>query len=221
MKGKLGSRASKPLAVKVCAESEVGNANGKVVDMAQSNNGTGYQSGTTAAPQRARQVLNTISPQVRGSFNDSAILVIGTGNAGVRYTAPVGVAGNSTTVAHVVAGANTALSVSVTGAAITVNLATNGSSVATSTAAQVVTAVNANGPASALVTASAVGDGTGVAVAGTATALTGGKSMFTGGVSNAPFPSQPPIHNTYAGQGTGGGGGSPPQPSRSNTGSGY
>lgn len=187
--------------------------------MAQSN--SGYQVGTTAAPQKARQVLNTISPQVRGSFQDAALLTVGTVNAGVVYNSSLGTAGNAVTIAHVVAGNNTALSVSVSGNAITVNLATNGGGVATSTANQVIAAVNASSPAHALVTASPLGDGTGTAVAVAATNLTGGKTAFTGGVSNAPRPNQPPVHNRYGSQSTGSGGGSPPQPPSANTGSGY
>lgn len=186
--------------------------------MAISN--SGYQKGTSAAPQKARQVLNTLSPQVRGSYNDAALLAIGTGNAGVSYSAP-GTAGNAVTVAHVVAGNSTALSVAVAGSAITVNLATSSGGAATSTAAQVVAAVNGSSPAHALVTASPVGDGTGVAVAGSATHLAGGKSAFTGGVSNAPRPKQAPIHPSYSGQSTGGGGSRIPQQPSSDTGSGY
>jgi hypothetical protein len=53
-----------------------------------------------------------------------------------------------------VAGNNTALTVSVSTNDITVNVATDGSGAPTSTASQVITAINASGPAGALVTAS-------------------------------------------------------------------
>lgn len=170
------------------------------------NDGNSYQAGTTAAPQKARAVLQAITPQVQGGFTDNSILstTLPNQNANVTYLSKqTGLGGNAITVTHVAAGANTPLSVSVTGNAITVNLATNAGSVPTSTAAQVVAAVNANGPASALVTASLAfnrtgNDGTGTAAAMTASSLTGGKVAFQGGRSNAPTPTQPPIHNHYA-----------------------
>lgn len=87
-----------------------------------------------------------------------------------------GTGGNSIRVRYVVAGNNTALSVSVSGNDITVNVATNGAGAATSTASQVKTAVDASGPATALVsTAIAPGnDGTGVVSALGYTNLSGG-----------------------------------------------
>ena len=70
--------------------------------------------------------------------------IAGTNND-LKYTAVrPGVGGNSITITYVVAGANTPLSVSRSGNALTVNVATNGSSAATSTAAQVRDAVNAD-----------------------------------------------------------------------------
>lgn len=98
-------------------------------------------------------------------------------NNDMTYTADVaGSGGNAITVAYVVAGLNTALSVGVVGNAITVNVATDGAGAATSTAAQVKTAVDASAPASALISvANAGGDsGAGVVTAMAATALTGG-----------------------------------------------
>lgn len=168
--------------------------------MAISN--TGYESGTTAAPQTARKVLAEVSPQVVGAVNSTGVLTTQFGNnADVQYIAKaIGSAGNLITVAYVVAGNSTALSVSVTGNAITVNLATSAGGAATSTASQVVTAVNASGPASALVTASLAPNqtGTGVPTAMTATLLGGGATLSFGQQSNAPTPRIPPIHNTYA-----------------------
>lgn len=96
-------------------------------------------------------------------------------NNDLSYTAKTAGA-SAITVRYVVAGASTPLTVSVSGSDITVNVATNGSSAATSTATQVKTAIDGNGPASALVSvANAAGnDGTGVVAAMGATALTGG-----------------------------------------------
>jgi hypothetical protein len=84
-----------------------------------------------------------------------------------------GVGGLDITIAIVVSGNNTALSVVVTDSAIVVNSATNGSGTATSTAAQVVAAINANDAARALVIPALApsNDGTGAVVALAATNL--------------------------------------------------
>lgn len=90
-------------------------------------------------------------------------------NSNLVFTADLaGVAGNSIRIRYVVAGNNTVLSVAVASNDITVNLATNGSGVPTSTAALVLAAINASGPANALIdTAHAAGsDGSGVIPAG-------------------------------------------------------
>jgi len=94
----------------------------------------------------------------------------------VRVTAlEAGTAGNSITLTVVDgAGNNIALSVSVTGTAITVNLATDGSSAPTSTAAQVIAAINANADAAALVIADLVGTASDVQAAMSVTSLAGG-----------------------------------------------
>jgi hypothetical protein len=90
--------------------------------------------------------------------------------------------GNTVRVRYVVAGNNTALSVAVAGNDITVNVATDGGGAATSTAAQVRDAINASGPAAALVTAAnaAGNDGTGVVVALAYTNLSGGSDWVVG-----------------------------------------
>lgn len=87
-----------------------------------------------------------------------------------------GTAGNSLRVRIVVAGASTPLSVSISGNDVTINSATNGSSVATSTARQVIDAVNADKQITKLLTVSAAAgnDGTGVIAALAFTNLTGG-----------------------------------------------
>lgn len=78
-----------------------------------------------------------------------------------------GTAGNSLRVAIVVAGVSTPLSVTKSGNDITINSATSGASAATSTARQVIDAVNGNKNASAVLSAeNAPGnDGTGVVTA--------------------------------------------------------
>lgn len=105
----------------------------------------------------------------------------------VTYTAAnAGPGGNRIRVAHVVpAEASTPISVAVDGKSITVTLATDGDGAALSTAAEVVTAVNAESSAQALVTAAASGDDSALAVEKKATALTGGEAE--------PFPLNRPV----------------------------
>lgn len=81
-------------------------------------------------------------------------------DSNIIYTSKVtGPNGTLIRVRYVVAGNNTALSVSVSGNDITVNVATNGSGAATSTATLVKAAVDASGPASALVSTTLSGLG--------------------------------------------------------------
>jgi Bacteriophage tail sheath protein len=100
----------------------------------------------------------------------------GTNNDLVFTSKFAGLAGNSTRVRYVVAGASTPLSISVSGSDITVNVATDAGSLPTSTASQVMAAVNGDTAARKLVTASlaAGNDGTGVVTALAYTNLTGG-----------------------------------------------
>jgi hypothetical protein len=106
----------------------------------------------------------TINPT--GSNNNITVIALAAGTAG-----------NSITVTLANGGANQTLSVDVAGSAITVNLATDGSSVATSTAAQVAAAINADVEANLLVEAYAAEATTsGVTAAVSATSLTGGVS---------------------------------------------
>jgi len=113
----------------------------------------------------------TMVPDRRGAF---ATLTTGTASTNrITWRARnAGTIGNSVTVALVKSGNNTPLSVSVTNQAITVNLATDASGNQVSTCAQVVSAVNGNTSASALVIATAVDAGVVAAVA--ASALSGG-----------------------------------------------
>ena len=74
-----------------------------------------------------------------------ANLVVGTGNSRLVFIAKVpGALGNSYSVQILTSGINTALSVTFTGSVLTINLATNGSGTATSIAADVKTALEAN-----------------------------------------------------------------------------
>lgn len=121
----------------------------------------------------------TLSTNLTGTNND------------LTYTAKAGgqeadsanyAAGNLVTVAYVVAGNNTALSVDVTDTDIVVNVATDGGGAATSTAAQVRTAVLADADAANLVDVSLKtgNDGTGVVTALAETALAGGQNYVIG-----------------------------------------
>lgn len=104
-----------------------------------------------------RTVRSSVIGLVGSALTDEtpASVVIGTGNGALKFTAvpEQGVAGEQISVTCVKpSGNNAALSVSVTGKAITISLATDGSSVATSTASQVLAAVNGNTAAANLVT---------------------------------------------------------------------
>jgi hypothetical protein len=115
---------------------------------------------TDLAPQKA-----TLTTALTGADND------------LTFTArAAGPGGNSITVGYVVSGVNTPLGVTVSGFAITVNVATDGAGTATSTASQVLAAIQGNQDAVALVTAAlATGNsGAGVVTAMAATALSGG-----------------------------------------------
>lgn len=98
-------------------------------------------------------------------------------NKDLKFTSLVlGTGGNSITIAYVVSGTNTPLDVTVVSAAITVQIATNGSGVATSTASEILTAVNTDVNANVLVLTSLATGSTGVGVpaAMAATNLAGG-----------------------------------------------
>lgn len=118
-----------------------------------------------------------VPPRAAGTVAPS-----GTNNDLVFTAREPGVGGNAIRVRIVVSGNNTALSVSVSGNDITINSATNGSAVATSTAAQVKTAVEGSAPATALVSvAHASGnDGTGTVAAVGYVTLAGGTNYVAG-----------------------------------------
>jgi phage tail sheath protein FI len=116
-----------------------------------------------------------------GSGNDdgvAAAVTIGTGNGALRFTAvSKGAAGNGLSIVTVKpAGNNAALAVTKSGNVITISLATDGSAVATSTASQVLAAVNAAGTVNAFITAALAPASTGASLFAVhaSTALTGG-----------------------------------------------
>ncbi len=123
-------------------------------------NGFGYTNLTDGSPKAS---LTSPSQAANGSL-------VFTANA-------QGSNANSIRVRYVVAGANTPLTIAVAGNDITVNVATSAGSAATSTASQILTALNADASASALILTSLApsNDGTGVAVAFGYTNLTGGQ----------------------------------------------
>jgi predicted secreted protein len=101
----------------------------------------------------------------------------GTTNSALKVTADeLGPSGNDITFAMVNPGNDGVLGVTVVGEAITVSLATGATGTITSTANQVIAAINAHPAAKLLVTASlpATSDGTGVVTASAVAALTGG-----------------------------------------------
>lgn len=125
----------------------------------------------TASVNDGSAVKATLTTSLTGSNND------------LVYTAVTGgTDGNSITIAYVDPSAdNAALDVEVVDSAITVNLATDGSGTITTTAADISAAIASNGQASALVTVenASTNDGTGVVIALTATALSGGVAAPT------------------------------------------
>lgn len=95
-------------------------------------------------------------------------------NRDLKFTAvPLGTAGNGITVTYVDPEENdAALDVTVDGTDITVSLATDGAGAITSTGNLVMAAINANGEAAALVTATLAAGSTGVGVVAAAAAYT-------------------------------------------------
>lgn len=122
-------------------------------------------------------VANTVTTAIAGNNND-LVFTDARRTTGLGSNSSLGGAIN---VVYAVAGNSTPLSIAVSSATngdktITVNLATNANGAATTTAAELTTAIGQNADASALVTvANAAGnDGTGTLAAVASTALTGG-----------------------------------------------
>lgn len=106
-------------------------------------------------------------------------------NANIIFTAATaGTGGNAVTITFTVAGASTALTIGVVANAITVNVGTNGTSQAISTADQVIAAIAASGPATALVIATRGmnANGQGIVNARALTNLAGGAAAIAGTV---------------------------------------
>lgn len=107
----------------------------------------------------------------------------GTNNDLVFTAVPSGAAGNSVTIAYIdPSGNDEELSIEVTGTDIVVNLATGGAGAITSTAAQILAAIEDNEDAAALVTVAnkSSNNGTGVVTALAETALSGGLDWTVG-----------------------------------------
>jgi phage tail sheath protein FI len=145
---------------------------------------------TGARPIRA--VPSSVIGLVGSGLSDEAAAAvnIGTANAALRYIAKPeqGATANAITIEAVNPGTNNAaLAVAVTGSAITISLATGGTGLATSTASQVLAAINAFPAASALIIAELAPTSTGASVyaAHAATPLTGG--------ADASFPLDVPV----------------------------
>lgn len=144
-----------------------------------------FGSGSSYTNVRDAINANTDATGVSASITTAAVastVTIGAGNSGLTFTDArqnAGASDATESVNFVVSGNNTARSVSVTGNAITVNLATdaNGNVANTETATSIAASVTANSQASALVSVSQVGNGSGVV------ASSGGAQNLTGGVN--------------------------------------
>lgn len=136
-------------------------------------------------------VIGIVGTAPNSATATAATLTLGraSDNTGITLTAATaGLAGNQISVALVDPAANSAtLAVAVSGNAITVTLATDASGVITSTVGDVITAINGDGDASALVAAANLtgSDGTGLAKAT-------GVSRFLAGGADEPFPLNTP-----------------------------
>ncbi|MCU0843253.1 MAG: hypothetical protein MUC79_16280 [Thiobacillaceae bacterium] len=135
---------------------------------------TAYQRGLVRLAHPAPTSVTVKSGDVQADLDTGTEVA----DNAITWTAvPKGTLGNTVTVTIVdPAGNNAALAVSVAGSDITVSCATDGSSAISSTAAQVMAAIEASAAASALVTVADTGtsDGSGLVVAVTETALSGG-----------------------------------------------
>jgi len=145
---------------------------------------------------RAIRTINTGIIGIVGTAPDAAPATAATAstgtvaaNNGITYTAPLGAAGNGVRIALVHPQANSAaLSITVLNGVITVSLASNAAGVITTTAAQVIAAINAHPQASPLLTASNTGASTGVGVV----PVTVKQVPLVGG-SDEPFPLDTPV----------------------------
>lgn len=129
---------------------------------------------------RTKEILSS------GTAASKTTGVVASDNAILVEALEQGVAGNDITIAYIdSASNNVALSVDVTGTDIVVNLATNGASAVTSTADQVIDAINDDVDANDLVLATNApgSNGSGVAIAAAEAPLTGGTKSVVHSVS--------------------------------------
>lgn len=120
------------------------------------------------------QIGNYVKIRVKTADGVAGALNIGAGAAGVRYVEDT-IGAPTPRIAHVAgAGNNVPTSVAVVDNDITVTLGTGAAGGISATAAEVRDRVNQHVAASALLTASLLGDGTGIAVAAAMAALAGG-----------------------------------------------
>lgn len=148
--------------------------------------GVTLDSTSWAADANGRKIVKAGTPvgkQGNGKYGPAAKASVVIGDAAaktaIQYTAKkTGAKGNNISIEYVDPGqASQALSVTVNGTKITVSLATDGAGAITSTAADVVAAVNGDTDAAALVAAALYGDGndgSGVLDAVAETSLSGG-----------------------------------------------
>jgi hypothetical protein len=143
----------------------------------------------TGVPVFEKRIANPVKENLGGGDSASTAASLttaltGTNNDLVLTSLLDGRLGNAVSIRYVSPGTNNAaLSVSVTGRAITVNLATNGSAAITSTAAQVLAAIEASTAASAMIVGANAGGNNG---SGVVTALSA--TFFTGGLGGLPDP---------------------------------
>lgn len=131
--------------------------------------------------------LVATAPNAAAGIAASRLITFAAANSGITYTAAAtGTDGNAIRIRYVNPDADSAaLNVSVSGTDISVHLATDAQGDVTSTASDVVTAVNASTDANALVTAAEDGSGAGVVNATGFTNLTDGE--------DEPFPLNTPV----------------------------
>ncbi len=129
------------------------------------NNGSSEIVDLNGASKFSCQAIYDVQAPSAKTFDSPQFAILT--NQAVTYTAQAaGAAGNSITIHLIVPGVDGALSIAVVGTAISVTLA-RAAGLVTTTASSLVTAVNANGPANALVQASGAGAGALIALATT------------------------------------------------------
>lgn len=160
---------------------------GGLVDKTKAGRFSGTRTEIARDPSKAITQDRLVNPIIGAEFvaGTQAVLttaLVGANNDLVFTAVKVGTVGNAITVAYVDPGAaSQALGVVVAGNAITVNLATDAGSLITSTASEILAALEASAAAMALISVAlaAGNDGTGVVTALVATALATGTNATT------------------------------------------